>query len=200
MRCVVLASILAATATATAEPPSLTPPVDNVPTAALPALEPSSYLQIGANVGIGQDATYEAVSLQLATRVYRFVWARAGLVAGPATPAFPLVSGGPIVGGGGSMETTSASGTMFQVRAGLEARGCSPGYFACGFGGIDVAYAQTQVMGGTPADSSGMLTIPRIGFDLGSRRVRIRTAFEWAFDSQFSIEGVGIDAGLAYQW
>jgi hypothetical protein len=202
MRCVVLASILATTATAMAEPPSLTPPVDSAPALSLPsAVAPSSYVQIGAEVGFGQDATFEAASVQAGTRVFRFLWARAGLVAGQATPAFPLVSAGAV--GGGYMDTnatTAVGGTMFQVRAGLEARGCSPSYFACGFGGVDVAYAQTQLVGGTPADSSGMIMIPRIGFDLGSRRVRIRTALELAYDAQFSVEGAGIDAGVAYQW
>jgi hypothetical protein len=168
-------------------------PADTGSSTSVPRPDGTYEIQVGGEVGFvqGENINFAALGVQGAARVYHFLWARAGLMVGEANPS--LIPGCPAGDGGCYV----ASGSMYQLRAGIEARGCGTPNIVCAFAGVDVADSHAHLMG--PAAQNLALVLPRVGLDLGIQHVRLRVAFEYGIDSQGS-NAAGLDAGLAYQW
>jgi hypothetical protein len=97
----------------------------------------------------------------------------------------------------GDFDCAVNSGSIYQLRAGLEARYCGSPNIVCAVLGVDVAFSHTSLMGPPSYDTA--IVLPRAGLDLGTRHIRFHIAFEIGKDTQGS-GAEGLDAGLGYEW
>ncbi|HTR51048.1 MAG TPA: hypothetical protein VMJ10_10110 [Kofleriaceae bacterium] len=175
----ILSTLLATTAIAAAQP-SLTATATPEP-----AQEPSHYLQLGGVFGGTQGAMILGETVEGGMRLdHGPLWVHAEVMTGSA----------------GGVDELTYSGSVLQVRAGLEARGCALNGIACVVGGVDAAYSRTQYMAEDDNDNRhGGEIIPRVGLDIGSERLRVRPGVEVGFDHT-GWDQLGFTAALAYQW
>jgi hypothetical protein len=96
-------------------------------------------------------------------------------------------------------ERTMAS-DFTEARVGLEARSCGLHGVLCLFTGLDAGYRHERLLAeydNTRADLAA--AIPRLGFDLGGTRLRLRASIETALD-QRGWDGLGLTTGVACAW
>jgi hypothetical protein len=174
------AATLATTAVAHAQP-SLVEPVTS-PTEAAPA---DAYLEPGLEVGLSHTGFYGALQLDGG---HRFgdgaFWLHGRLAQGSMA---------------GIDERTMAS-DFTEARVGLEARSCGLHGLLCLITGLDAGYRHERLLAdddNTRADLAA--AIPRLGLDLGGKRLRVRASVETAFD-QRGWDGLGLTTGIAYAW
>jgi hypothetical protein len=149
------------------------------------AAAPSAYLEGGAELGFAQGAIVFGETVEGGVQLdHGPLWAHAMVVTGSA---------------GGVDEISS--GSILQLRAGVEARSCVENRIACFVGGVDAAYSHTQYMGdnGDSDRAIGDLIIPRVGLDVGGNHLRFRPGIELGFDSK-GIDQGAVSAAVAYQW
>lgn len=184
---------MALSAVAAAEPPGLTDPVNTPPVATAPAPAPSYEVELAAELAGTQQGNFGTVGVVAAVSALHFLWFRFGVMAGSVAPrAYSCPAFAPC-----SVPTEST----YELRAGLDARVCglpmgnaTAKQLICWFAGIDVVDANVAYM-----TSSEVLTLPHLGFDIGSRHVRARVAVELGVDGQGSA-AAGLNAGVGYQW
>jgi hypothetical protein len=163
-----LASLVAATAVAHAEPPGLTTSAETKPS-------DGSYIAGGLEGG-GNDAYLTLGGrVELATRVAPDLWIHAILADGGQGKIF-----------------ATGSGTYTQLRAGADFMGCSAGGAFCVFAGADVGLEQTTWTGhddpwfsddtSTPMDTTDdhdrVIGVGRVGLDIGGINLRWRPSIE----------------------
>ena len=178
-RIIIPAALLASTTIASAQP-SLT---ESAP--APTSDEHAYYVQAGAELGGAQGAVFLAPTIEAGVR----------LGSGPLWAHGMILSGG-----AGEIDEANTTGTILQVRGGVEARTCSASRIACASAGIDVGYSHAQVMAEDWTDKwSGGMLIPRVGLDVGGDHLRVRPGVEVGFDSK-GWNQLGLTAAVAYQW
>ena len=165
-----LASLVAATSVASAEPLSVGATTTPEATQA-----PSTYLATGVTLGGVGAHTAAGFSADIGEHLYRSLW----LHVGAAT-----ADDGQLLAG---------SGHYTQVHAGLEVSSCQRGDRVCGYVGGDVGYAQSQYTaassGGEFAglslgptemseSQSGAIGVLRAGLDIGGEHLRWRPGVE----------------------
>lgn len=174
------ASLLAVPAVAHAQP-SLVEPVAS-PSGA-PAAD--AYLEPGLEVGLSRGGFYGALQLDGGHRLGDgALWLHGRLAQGSMA---------------GIDERTMAS-DFTEARVGLEARSCGLHGVLCLFTGLDAGYRHERLLAeydNTRADLAA--AIPRLGFDLGGTRLRLRASIETALD-QRGWDGLGLTTGVACAW
>jgi len=168
-----LASVIASTSLANAEPLAVTA-----------SGETTSYVQGGAAAG-GDNI----VGLYLASTL------EGGYRLGD-TPLW--VHGMLLAGKGGGVDEPVFDSYMMQARLGVEARGCVASAI-CAIAGVDAAYRHEMLMAeydSRRADDA--IVIPRVGLDIGGR-VRLRPGIELGL-GRGGLASMGVTAAIAYQW
>jgi hypothetical protein len=138
---------------------------------------PTSYVQLDGIVGLKLfDSEYEGFAVEGGHQLVGALWAH-GMV------------------GGGSMTIDNRQvGGFWMARAGLEARGSLPGTKGIlgAFVGADVG---ARSFSGAMSSDMHAIALGRAGIDIGSSRLRLRTAL--GVDSDSMVEAT---AGIAYRW
>jgi len=172
---IILSTLLATTAIAGAQP-SLTDAA-----APAPAHDSQTYVEGGAAYGV----VFLAATVEVGHQIdHGPLWFHAMLVDGSA----------------GGIDETTYSGSIWQARAGIEARRCVAGNLACAVAGVDAAVSHVQYM--AEYDSANVtepLVLPRVGLDLGGDHVRLRPGAEIGVGGK-GLEQIAVTAGVAYQW
>jgi hypothetical protein len=129
-------------------------PADSSATPSVPRVDGTYAIEAGGEVGTvqGENINFVALGVQAAARVYHFLWARAGLLVGEASPS--LILSCPL-----GADCYLASGSMYALRAGIEARGCGEPNIVCAFAGVDIADVHSHLMG--VAAQNLALVLPR---------------------------------------
>jgi hypothetical protein len=115
-----------------------------------------------------------------------------------------------VAGGAGDKLFGVGTGSLFQVRAGVESRSCAFDGVVCAMAGVDLGLQHTTWTGhdeswfsdSTPPDMTTTIdrfvAVPRVGLDIGGR-VRFRPSLEADIDGQ-GVSGANLDLALAVQW
>lgn len=115
-----------------------------------------------------------------------------------------------VAGGAGGKLFATGTGSLFQVRAGVESRSCAFDGVVCAMAGLDLGLQHTTWTGHDDpwfSDSVApdmtttidrFVAVPRVGLDIGGR-VRFRPSLEADVDGQ-GVSGVNLDLALAVQW
>lgn len=161
--------------------------------------EPARYVQTDLMVGgtapdVGPNLL---AGLAVGVRVAPNLWARGELAGGPAAD-------------------DQGGGTASQLRAGIEARGCTTTGVACAIAGADLGgqrgtWTSHDMMENETLDA--LVVIPRVGVDAGGRTWRGRLGLEIdeslygrhfssyaPADTRTGAIGFELAAGVAYQW
>ncbi len=180
MRNVLIAfATLAATTTIAAAQPALT--------AAAPAPAATandSYVGLSMTAGADDVGIYGGWVVDGGRRISDHTWAHVGLT----------------LGGMAGVDEPVYASHFSRAQAGLETRRCVLDGAACAVLGADVAYRDEQLMAEYDQGARrGLAGIARAGLDTGSKHFRFRPSLEGLVDSK-GLGGVGVTAGLAYQW
>jgi hypothetical protein len=98
------------------------------------------------------------------------------------------------------IEETTMTSDFTEARLGLEARGCELDGIACLIGGVDFGLRhELLVTNHTNQVANNAVAIARVGFDLGSRHLRLRPSLEAAVQPGHW-NSLGFTAGIAYTW
>jgi hypothetical protein len=163
--------------------PALTPP-------AAPASESPTqmYIEAGAAVGLGVGI-YSAWAAELGYRP-----------GGGSLSIHAVVQSGAVVLFGAFDDHLTSSGYL-ALRLGIEERGCVGSGVWCAFAGTDLGYLHQYAMtsGNEREDERVAVAVPRLGFDAGSRQVRVRVAIETSL-ARSHWETLGLTAGITYGW
>lgn len=156
---------------------------------------PDAYLSFGGMAGGNDTKLTGAFTAELGRRIGdSALWVHGQLSLGSAAELFG-----------------SGSGNFVQMRAGIEARNCTPGGHACIVTGVDAGIQHVEWTGvetgffddggdtmTTTYDSTRAIVVPRLGLDLGGA-VRFRPGIELALGSD-GVDGANLTGALAFQW
>jgi hypothetical protein len=177
-----IASLVASTSLAHAQP-SLTQPSLVASTQPQPAN--NLYLQTGVMAGADDTVgLYAAYTLEGGYRLNDSpLWAHAMVIAGK----------------GAGIDEVVYDSSMFQLRGGIEARGCLVSE-ACMVMGVDLGFRKETLMAEYDNNhATDAIVATRAGLDLGNRHFRFRPGVEMQFDDH-GWAGFGATAAVAYQW
>jgi hypothetical protein len=108
----------------------------------------------------------------------------------------------------------TGNGSIFQLRAGADAMGCTGSGVLCGYLGADAGYQHTQYAGMTdpilcgdngcdrdPVDErrDRMIGVARAGLDIGDKNLRWRPGIEASFAGD-GVNGVNVTQAIAYRF
>ncbi len=180
-----IAASLAATTAAHAEP-ALVEPAPERP--AVPAI--AAYLEPGVAVGGVRDGLYGALHLDGGHVLFGPLWLHARFAQGGVADINLAGSSAPQLS------------SFTEARLGLEVRGCREGGHFCLLGGIDAGYALESFDRTGDMSSAGAAVATataRLGFDVGSAPMRLRTSVE-AARGQGGWRTGGLTIGVARTW
>jgi len=104
-----------------------------------------------------------------------------------------------VAGKGGGVDETVYDSYLWQLRGGIEARGCVASAI-CAVAGVDAGLRHEMLMAEYDSRrATDAIVAPRVGLDIGTRHFRLRPGLEMQFD-RTGFAGVGATAGVAYQW
>ena len=172
----ILGSVLATSAIAHAEPPSLT--------ATTTPAGPQNYLETG--VGLSDDgALIGTLTLEGGHRLTRDLWLHGMLERGTA----------------GGVDEPNYGGEYDAARIGIEARECVGGGVICAVAGVDAGVRHVDYMAEyDTTNQTGAVLVPRVGLDLGSRHLRFRPGLEKNVLVKDQDAGIALTGAVAYQW
>ncbi len=146
------------------------------------------YVSAGGSVGVQRDAQ-TAVHIDGGKRI----------------GTLPLFARGQMTGG----KSGDDKGSLFQLRAGIEARGCDAGQWLCLFAGTDAGYQRDHIVHGPQSlegdlDAHDLIVVPRAGVEAGGK-LRFRAVAELPMFQQlngsdemtYSERGTGLVVSLA---
>lgn len=191
---IVVTSLLVATA-AHAQPAELT-----ATAAPAPRSTPTGYLETGAMAGGNGDLLTLAATFDAGYHLDRTpLWIHARVATGTGDKLF-----------------AEGTGSLLQVRAGIESRGCVFDGMLCAMAGVDLGYQRTTWRGRDEppfvvGNDTGTVTttemstiidraiaVPRLGLDIGGA-VRVRPSVELDVGSA-GVDGANATLALAFQW
>jgi hypothetical protein len=164
--------------------PSLTEPTPSL-VASTTQEKPDLYIQSGLTAG-GDDIVglYAGYTLEGGYRLNDSpLWVHAMMIAGK----------------GAGVDEPVYNSYLWQLRGGIEARGCLiPA--ACAVAGVDAGLRHEMLMAEYDnRRATDAIVAPRIGLDIGTRHFRLRPGLEMQLD-RTGWAGVGATAAVAYQW
>jgi hypothetical protein len=179
-------------------PVSATAPGDAAPTALAPAL-PTTYVSLGGAIGVGGgvDWMYGGTSIDGGYRLTDTLWVR-GRFDRAARIGYGAVNQ--------SITIVSPQHPHSDAMLGLETRRCRSEAM-CLVAGADAGYRF-----GDSDYTGGVIMVPRIGLDLGSRHLRVRPGIEASAAvvhahnpgepalADMPAFGLGFTTALAYEW
>lgn len=138
---------------------------------------PDNYMQLGVIGGVTTHAFIGGAAVEGGVRIGSNAWAH-GMAVG---------------GGAAGIDEGTMSGSVWQLRGGVELRGCGAAWF-CASAGFDVGVAHTQYVADEDSeDARSVVAELRLGLDAGGDHLRFRPMIELGTD-------FALGAGLAYQW
>ena len=109
------------------------------------------------------------------------------------------VRGSGAIGTGDGFAETNVTSTYVSLRTGIEARGCLASAF-CAFTGLDAGFRHESLMSDDEMiDANDAVAYPRFGFDIGTRKVRLRQTVEVSITGH-GIDGFATTLAIAHDW
>ncbi|MDB4953628.1 MAG: hypothetical protein JWO36_1197 [Myxococcales bacterium] len=156
------------------------------------ASEPKTY--VAAGVALGADGTldwlYSGAQIEAGYRLSTTWWLH-GDVGVMGRSGYGTVQ---------RITLMAPSADAYEARLGPEARRCNSTGAACLVGGVDLGYRTGEL--------AGLVVAPRVGLDVGSRKLRFRPAIELQVGGPIDNRegpsipdvGIGFTTAIAYQW
>jgi hypothetical protein len=192
------------------------------------ALSIAAVMSVASSAAAGQSPVEEVHAFQPAR------YLQAGLMAGAAAPVAGLNVMGAVEAGKRLADSAAwlhvavaygvggddqGPGSNFQWRVGIEGRTCAWEGRFCGVGGLDVGYQAGRWSDRDDPSRresvDALVTVPRLGVDVGGAKVRVRLALEadyglvtqrepssssGAGSRSPGLVGVELGLGVGYQW